>query len=281
MQITTLIENKNSNPDKFVAEHGLSIYIQKEDINILFDTGATGIFVENARKLGVDLSGVDMAVISHGHYDHGGGLEAFLDENKTAPVYLKEGADEGYFAKLFFLMKKPASLDKKLLNENKGRFKFISENTEIGRDIILITHINKDYPVPPGNKYLYKELNGKLERDDFQHELMMVIKDQDELVLFTGCAHNGILNMVDTVRDLFPDYKIKALFGGFHLIGITRLDISAPSNSQIKELGQKLMEYPIGKIYTGHCTGERAYNILKGVMGDRLDYFSTGKIIEI
>jgi 7,8-dihydropterin-6-yl-methyl-4-(beta-D-ribofuranosyl)aminobenzene 5'-phosphate synthase len=281
LKITTLIENKNLYNDNLAAEHGLSIYIQKEDKNILFDTGATGIFTKNAHELGIDISDVNLAVISHGHNDHGGGLESFLSENKTAPIYLRDSADAEYIFKAFIFMKKPITLDKKLLNDQAERFHFITENIEIERDIHLITQIKKDYPVPPGSKYLYKKADGKLQKDDFQHELMTVIKENKELVLFTGCSHHGILNMVETALDLFPECSIKAVIGGFHMIGLPMFNSMAASKSQVKEIGRKLMEYPIEKVYTCHCTGEKAYDILKEVMGNKLEYFSTGMTIKL
>jgi 7,8-dihydropterin-6-yl-methyl-4-(beta-D-ribofuranosyl)aminobenzene 5'-phosphate synthase len=78
MKITTLIENKNTENPELISEHGLSLFIEKNGKKILFDTGSSGIFTENARKLSIDISAVDLTIISHGHYDHGGGLKAFF-----------------------------------------------------------------------------------------------------------------------------------------------------------------------------------------------------------
>ena len=91
MIITVLSENLTSS-DKLGSEHGLSLYIETETHKILFDTGASGLFAENAGKLGVDLAKVDLAVISHGHYDHGGGLKTFLGINNRAKIYLHQMA---------------------------------------------------------------------------------------------------------------------------------------------------------------------------------------------
>jgi 7,8-dihydropterin-6-yl-methyl-4-(beta-D-ribofuranosyl)aminobenzene 5'-phosphate synthase len=281
LKITALIENKNTDNENLVAEHGLSLHIQTKDKNILFDTGASGVFTENALELGINISDVNLAVISHGHYDHGGGLESFISENKKAPIYLRNSTDEEYFFKAFIFMKRPVGLDKELLNNKSSRFNFISQNTEIEKDIFLITGIKQDNPIPPGSKYLYKKVDGELQKDDFHHELMMVIKDNEDIVLFTGCSHHGILNMVETALELFPGSSIKAVFGGFHLIGLPMFNNMAASKPQVEEIGSKLMEYPIEKVYTGHCTGEKAYNVLKDIMGDKLEYFSTGTSIKL
>ena len=91
MKITCLAENTTSRPD-IEAEHGLSLYIETNGKKILFDMGQGELFIRNAKRLGIDLSDVDIAVISHGHYDHGGGLRSFLEINKKAPVYISEHA---------------------------------------------------------------------------------------------------------------------------------------------------------------------------------------------
>ena len=91
MRFRFLMENKTDGPG-CIAEHGLSIYIETQGRRILFDTGASGLFVQNAEKLGVDLGRVDDVVISHGHYDHTGGVPAFCDCNKTAPIYIHKNA---------------------------------------------------------------------------------------------------------------------------------------------------------------------------------------------
>ena len=89
MKITSLLENTTTN-EQFKVEHGLSLFIETENCKILFDMGQTDLFAENARTLGIDLAEVDSAVLSHGHYDHGGGLAKFLEINDHAPVYISE-----------------------------------------------------------------------------------------------------------------------------------------------------------------------------------------------
>lgn len=98
MVIEVLVENRTSSPD-FSCEHGLSLYIETGKHKILFDMGGSNIFLENAQKMGVDLSLVDIGILSHGHSDHGGGLPAFLALNKNAQIYIHEKADEGHYAR--------------------------------------------------------------------------------------------------------------------------------------------------------------------------------------
>lgn len=280
MKITCLIENLTDNPD-MAGEHGISYFIERNGFNVLFDTGASGVFVENARKMNVDLENLDAAVLSHGHYDHGGGLESFFEANTKSQLYLRENADGDYYLKYLIFFKKYIGLDKELLKKNSDRIKFLDKNTEIIPGIHLIIDIKIRYPIPGGNKYLFQKKNNKLLKDDFSHELMMVIEEEDGIVLISGCSHHGILNMVETAQDIFPNKKIKAVFGGFHLIESPLLNNMVDSKAQVKKIGQKLLEYPVDKVYTGHCTGEKAYSILKEIMEDKLEYFATSNVVNI
>ena len=91
MEITVLLENTTTK-EGMETEHGLSLYIKSQGMNILFDMGQTDMFLRNAEKLGIDIADADIAILSHGHYDHGGGLCTFLERNKKAPVYINRNA---------------------------------------------------------------------------------------------------------------------------------------------------------------------------------------------
>ncbi len=116
--------------------------------------------------------------------------------------------------------------------------------------------------------------------DPFKHELIMVIREHAGLVIFTGCSHNGILNMIVTVTHQFPNAPIKAVFGGFHLLGLPFFNTMAGSKAEVENIAKELLTYPIEKIYTGHCTGMKAYGVLKEVLGEKLEHFPTGSSVE-
>lgn len=280
MKVTALIEDTTKNPDLY-AEKGLSFHIQRDNDNILFDTGITGKFVDNANKLGIDLTNVDVTAISHGHFDHSGGLHRFMELNKESKVYLRTRSDEEHYFKGFAIIKRYIGMDKAVFSDYVDRINIINEFKEIANDVYLLNDIKLKYPIPAGSKYLYMGKNNHLVHDNFEHEQMMVIKEDDGIVIFSGCSHHGVLNMVETAIIQFPDTPIKALFGGFHFIGLPLFNHMAESRSSVENIGRKLMDYPIKKVYTGHCTGRKAYPILKDVMGDKVDYFATGDNVDV
>jgi 7,8-dihydropterin-6-yl-methyl-4-(beta-D-ribofuranosyl)aminobenzene 5'-phosphate synthase len=251
MEITALIENTRSEDRKDLkAEHGLSLHIKHEGKQILFDTGATEAFSDNAEKLGVHINQVDITVISHHHFALG-------------------------------FINKFVGLDWRLLNKYADRINFVNELTEISPSVFILTEIKKPYPQPKGNRYLFAKEGNTYELDSFEHELIMVIREKDGLVAFTGCSHNGILNMIDSVAKQFPNVRIKAVLGGFHLIGLPILNTMSGRKREVEDIGKEILKYPIEKLYTGHCTGMKAYRILKGVLGDKLEHFPTGGRIEV
>jgi 7,8-dihydropterin-6-yl-methyl-4-(beta-D-ribofuranosyl)aminobenzene 5'-phosphate synthase len=298
LEIVTLIEN-TCRDSSLVAEHGLSLYIESRGHRLLFDMGPSEAFLSNAVRLGVDVGAVDAAVVSHAHYDHGGGLSIFLEANDKAPVYLKVGADGDYYgnigAKLppwllgviyprvshSLRFSRYIGLDKAVMNRHDERFEYVADHTSVYPAISLVTDLNGGLPQPEGNKFLLEKGGETLAPDSFAHELMLVIREPDGLVLFTGCGHNGILNMVAAARRSFTDQPIKAVVGGFHLALQPGRPKIAGTPADIESVADALLQAGVGVVYTGHCTGEEAYRILKGVLGDKLGRLYTGARIII
>ncbi|NMM61335.1 MBL fold metallo-hydrolase [Clostridium sp. P21] len=280
MRIITLIENIKDDSNNLINEKGLCLYIEKDNKHILFDTGRTGNFIYNAKKLGINLENIDAVVLSHGHGDHGGGLIPFFKINSKAKVYMKiEASREFYFH--YKLFNKNVSVSSKLFEEYSYRIQYMKNFTEVMKDIYIITDIHKHYEIPEGNKYLFVKKETKLIRDEFHHELIMVIKERDGICIFTGCSHNGTANMIKTAKDNFKDSNIKAVIGGFHLVKIPIIKSLTASRSQIDTLVNEIIASNVEKVYTGHCTGEKAYKKLKEVLGDKIQYIKTGTEIII
>lgn len=281
MEVTSLIENTGLlNRKDLRTEHGLSLFIHAKDQQILFDTGTSGNFHPNAQKLNIETAKVTLAVISHHHFDHGGGLATFLQSNHQAKVYLRSSNTEQFYLDVFGLLKRRIGLDETLFQLHPQRFVFVNQFSEIAPDVFILTKISPRHPAPKGNRHLFMGSGASKRLDDFEHELILVLKQSTGLVVFTGCSHHGILNMLDAVMEHFPGQAIKAVFGGFHLIDLPLINTMAGSKADVEELGRALLKYPIDKVYTGHCTGLKAFRILKEVMGAKLEYFATGSKVE-
>jgi 7,8-dihydropterin-6-yl-methyl-4-(beta-D-ribofuranosyl)aminobenzene 5'-phosphate synthase len=282
MRITTLIENTLADDSNgLTAEHGLSLHISFDKKAILFDTGASDLFSQNADKLGVDISAVNAAVLSHHHYDHGGGLPRFFALNSDAKVCLKKPPDGDCYFKALLWRKRYIGLNSDVFKTYPARFAFIEEFTEILPDVYIFTAIGNSYPKPKGNRYLYVKRENYWSLDPFDHELILAVREDDKLVIFTGCSHNGMLNMIDTTAKKFSGIPIKAVIGGFHLVGLPKYNTMAGSKSQIQSIARKILDYPVQTLYTGHCTGQKAYAVLKSVLGEKLQHLHTGTILEL
>lgn len=272
MKITALTENICGN-SCVEAEHGLSLLIESEKHNILFDTGASGLFAKNALALGKNIEGVDIAVISHGHYDHGGGIEQFLQINKTAPVYISRGA----FSELYRLAppgEKYIGIDR-TLSENERIIK-LEGSVAIDEELSVFTGVKGRRLWPLGNRKMRIRENGVLRTDDFSHEQNLVVNSGSS-ALFAGCSHNGAVNIIEEYIRLYG--KAPEVFvGGFHF----RRD--GDYTEQDVEIMRETARYFRGLptvFYTCHCTGTEPYKIMKKIMGDKLIYLKCGDTVTV
>lgn len=279
MRITTLVENTRPPRERgLVAEFGLSLLLERGADRILFDTGASGVFADNAARLGIRLEEVDVAVLSHHHFDHGGGLGRFLEVNSRAKVYLRSWPQGEHWFRAFGVVKRRIGLDPAVLERHRDRFVPLTDRVEIRPGVHLLTDLDQGLPRPQGNRYLWVERAGTLERDPFDHELLMVVEGDTGLVVLSGCSHNGILNMVKAAVRHFPGVPVAAVVGGFHLIGIP--GTMAARRSEVEAMGKEMLRFEPYVVYTGHCTGSRGYRILEEVMGDVLQPLTTGRVVE-
>jgi 7,8-dihydropterin-6-yl-methyl-4-(beta-D-ribofuranosyl)aminobenzene 5'-phosphate synthase len=282
MKITTLIENRGCITEPaLTSEWGLSLCIEFNNHSILFDTGASGAFVDNAKHLSMKVDSVDVAVLSHHHFDHGGGLKRFLELNSNAKVYLADAPDGECYIKILGFLKKYIGLDRAMIDDHRERFEFVGKPTEIIPDVFIFPKIIDTHPKPLGNRQLYLKKEGRLSADEFSHEIVMAVKENGKLVIFTGCSHNGILNMIDTVAKEFEGVSIKAVIGGFHFVASPPFNYMAGTRKDVENIGKSVLNYPVEVTYTGHCTGKKAFNVLKSVMGDRIKDMPTGSSFDI
>jgi 7,8-dihydropterin-6-yl-methyl-4-(beta-D-ribofuranosyl)aminobenzene 5'-phosphate synthase len=262
MKWTVLVDNRTNNPS-LETEHGLSILLETEKHSILLDTGASDVFIRNAERLGKDLSTVDYVFVSHGHSDHAGGLKHFMQINKKAKVIVSPDAISGRF---FSKRGNLHSMTTEWPEIGDDRLILIDQTREIAKGLHLIAHIPQIHPMPKGNLNLYvQDAHGEYIHDDFRHEQALYI----EGLLFTGCAHSGLENILDACP-----WPVHTVVGGFHLLD------GQETEEEINALGQRLKAlYPHTQFYTSHCTGDAVFVFLQGVMGNKIHPFSCGTTI--
>ena len=272
MILRILVDNSTSRPE-LGFEHGLSVFVETPGRRILFDTGASDLYSRNAAAMGVDLTQVDLVVLSHGHYDHGGGLPSFLQLNRTAPVYIQESA-----------LGDPVTNDKGpwryigLAPDLKGSDRFIrlQGDTRIDDTLSILTDVAADRLNPPDNRVMYLQEANDWVRDPFHHEQNLILREGGRSLMITGCAHKGIVNILEAFKrseGRYPD----AVVGGFHLINDPW---DAAMVQLVEEIGNYLQSTPT-RYYTGHCTGDKAFAQLREQLGDQIQAIGSGLVLDL
>ena len=262
MKWTVLSDNRTCD-SHLQTEHGLSIFLETEHYRILLDTGASDVFIRNAERMGIDLSMVDFVFISHGHSDHAGGLRFLMDINQQAKIIVSPSALSGkFYSKRRYLH----SITTNWPEDMQERFLMIDKTSMITEELNVIAHIPQIYPMPQGNQHLFVQNNEEeYVADDFRHELALFA----EGLLFTGCAHNGLENILASCP-----WQVKTVVGGFHLLD------GLETEEELTALGKRLIgTYPHTQFYTSHCTGDYVFVTLKKIMGEQLHAFSCGMTI--
>lgn len=277
MRVTALMENIA--PQGLACEHGLALYIEHEDRRWLLDAGATPALLDNAKALGVDLSGVDAAVLSHAHWDHSGGFCAFFQVNPSAPLYLRAEAAQPSF-KVDHGREEYLGVPRELLTHT-GRLRFVSERTELAPNVWLLPHTTPDLAKRGEKVHMYRQTDAGLVPDDFAHEQSLVFVTEQGLVVFSSCSHAGADHVVEEALSAFPGQKVRAFFGGFHLMGAGGASTLGPKPERVEALGRRLLELGVEEVWTGHCTGGPAFELLRPILGQRLHDLSTGTVAEL
>ena len=279
MKVTVLNENSVYKRN-LLAEHGLSLLIENnrgaQTDRILFDTGSTDTYVHNAEKLGVDLASVNAIVLSHGHFDHSGGLAAFPHADGSWPdVFINPAA----FAAKYYLF--PDGRMSKIRfswepNQSSGLESALKMNRsmlQVADSIFAVTNIPQAESLEKVGAELLYEKDGEIIHDEMDDEQMLVCDLPQGLVIILGCSHRGVINHIEYARSLFPEKRIDTCIGGMHL------------ESASAEYRERILHYfndlAIRQIVPLHCTGQEILWEMKRTLGEKVLVRNTGGVIEI
>ncbi len=277
MKIVTLLENNTTDP-ALIHKHGLSLYLESENRKILFDIGPDDAFITNAKKLGIDLAGVQYLIISHGHYDHGGALDHFARINQQAKIIMHKTAVCPRVAK--GPQDGTREIGLKFDSALTPRLLLLEKNYAIDERALIVMDFKPDGFVPDGNRSLFeKGPGGELKNDGFGHEIALLIKENGQNIFVTGCSHSGIGNMMRTTRRTLGDIKIDYVIGGFHIYNpaAKRLEEKANIDTLIAELDG----FEGTTFFTGHCTSSEGFDYLKQNMKNTVREIHSGSVINI
>ena len=274
MKICFLTENKTEH-EGILAEHGLSLYIETGGKKILFDSGATDTFAHNAEKMNIDLSAVDFAMVSHGHYDHTGGFPLFMKINDKAPLYLhrnamrkSHGTENGRIEKnhcgIRWSEEEFSSMEKRIVRTDGP--------VKITNDIIITGTVPKAEGFVPSERFYYRDESGEFVEDDMSHEQCLVIRENGGLYIFSGCCHRGAVSSLKAGQRMFPGMPVKLFAAGMHLYGADEETRKAVIDTMQKEAVEKIM--PV------HCTGIRAICEMKERWKDRCVIAVAGDVFD-
>ena len=265
MRMVALVENTDRDT-RCGAEHGLCIYVKTERHTLLMDTGQTDLLLRNAAALRIDLSDVDVVILSHGHYDHTGGLLPLVSVCPDAAVYMRRRAAEPHFNGERFI-----GIDERILS--LPRLHLTDGDLRLDDELFLFGDYGENYGRPFANRTLTVERGGVRVPDDFTHEQSLVIAQGGKSWLLSGCAHSGILNILDRYRSIFgsaPDCVVS----GFHMMKRDGV-YSDSEKASILQTAKALSRLPT-VFFTGHCTGTEAVELMQSVMGAQLVALHSG-----
>lgn len=270
LKATVLMDNTASGALK--GEWGLAVHIDYNGHAVLLDSGASSAFVQNADALGIDLGAVELAALSHAHFDHSDGMAAFFARNDRAKFYLRAACAENCYSREG-LWGKYIGIARGTLRRFAGRIEYASGCVSPMEGVYLLGHTTPDLaPVGRAAGMFRRERLRRVD-DDFAHEQSLIFDTARGLVVFNSCCHAGADVVLQEARAAFPERPVAALIGGFHLYQTPEEDVRA--------FTRRLLDTGVQSVWTGHCTGERALGILEQELGARVGRLCAGAVIEL
>lgn len=275
MKLYVLCDNTASGRG-VLAEHGLSLLLEHQGSRIVFDAGQSDVFARNAACMGVDLSAVDALVVSHGHYDHTGGIATFCSANQKAPVYMQQA---GWRQRYRPSRKDSAGLIDigvpdivRQLPDLCARLQSCGAPVEIAGRIKVSGIVPRCHELEsdPGD-FMIADGGDTLMKDMFSDEQIMIAEGDRGIYVFIGCAHAGVMNCIDYAKSLFPGKKVAGVIAGMHMATMPEQRYEATM--------EYLQHLDPGMIIPLHCTGLLATAELKNHFGDRCRICGAGDAV--
>jgi 7,8-dihydropterin-6-yl-methyl-4-(beta-D-ribofuranosyl)aminobenzene 5'-phosphate synthase len=272
LSLTTLCEN-TAGKVGIMAEWGLSILVQADGVNVLFDTGLNDAAVRNADKLGVDLRAVDTIVLSHAHADHTGGLREVLMRTGPKEIIAHPAIWELKYVKRAYESKEAfigVPFARAELEQLGASFTLRKDPVHITDTIVTTGEIGQttDYEGIEPNFYVKED--GSLRKDPFPDDLALIVRTKEGLVIVLGCAHKGMISTIRHAQMITGEQRVHTVVGGTHLFPKT--------DEQIEKAIHALQEIGVQKIGVSHCTGFHASMRLAEVFGDTFFQNNAGTV---
>ena len=272
--VTILCDNSVAGPG-VLAEHGLSLHVEADGHAFVFDTGASGVFVGNAARLEIDLSQAVPVVLSHGHYDHTGGLATLLSAHGGREVI---GHPEVFAAKYSRQRSRPARAigspqSRRRLSRLGATFRLSAEPQEVAPGVITTGMVPRTTDFEHIPSHFAVRRGGKLAQDSFDDEQAVVVRTRRGLVVILGCAHRGLINTIRRAIELTGDGRVRAVIGGTHL--------AAAAPPQVESTIKELRALDVGRLVACHCTGFGASAELKAAFGEDFSLGGVGLTLQL
>jgi 7,8-dihydropterin-6-yl-methyl-4-(beta-D-ribofuranosyl)aminobenzene 5'-phosphate synthase len=273
IQISILVDN-NAKPD-LKKEHGFSVWIEVSDHIILFDTGQSKALIHNSAALGCDLSLAEALILSHGHYDHTGGISYVLKHNPDIKIYCHSHVVHTRYVIRDGTGPKDISIPQMAKSAILGlpteQVCWIAHPEKIHPNIGLSGPIPQSHLLENTSGPFYLDPEGT-RPDTLEDDMALWIQSDRGLVIITGCCHSGLINTVNHVRRVSGQKKISAIIGGFHLAHASHLRLEATC--------QALQEWNVDTIIPCHCTGDEAVALMQNKLGGKVVQGYAGLVFE-
>lgn len=256
VKITILIDNTAPEETNLIAEHGFSALIEDQETKLLFDTGASNAFLANAHHLGVNLTDVDALVISHAHWDHSGGVKDFVSQWQAEQkmLYVGQHFFQTHYSNRPPLIEAGAPFDAAYLEQQGIAVHYCKAVKQLSTHCYVVSGFERSNVIEEPNEKFLIQSGENIIIDEFTDECALVIKRNEALHLLVGCAHIGILNMVEHVKNLF-NLPVVGVYGGIHLMDST--------HSYITTILENLSLLGVTELGLCHCSGEEVHIVLE------------------